>query len=163
MDPFKVRSVARSIIIASCRLESFANKHIFAELGLTLALVKIMHAVSARPNISPSGIISLLGSSKSNMTQRLNLLEKKGLVKRFVKKSCNDNRKISIRLTKKGNSKHKECMDAIKERSLDLEACFTRQEIKAHLAFMKKLSKVMDLAEEKTGDKVRIRIQSQTN
>ncbi len=69
MDPFKVKSLAESIILTAHQLENFANRHIFNPQGLTLSLAKIMHVVSVKKELRPIDILKMLGGTKSNITQ----------------------------------------------------------------------------------------------
>jgi DNA-binding MarR family transcriptional regulator len=83
--------------------------------------------------------MNVLGGTKSNITQRLNYLEKKGFVTRSQEGGKADKRKVSIFITSAGQQAIKEASYLIRDKSQALHNVFSEEEINAHLKFMKKL------------------------
>ncbi|MFA6106797.1 MAG: transcriptional regulator [Patescibacteria group bacterium] len=141
MHPLKEKSIARLIIFTAARLEQFANAHIFKPIGLNMTAAKIMGLLYIHKKITPSDILKITGGTKSNITQRLNYLEKKGYIKRFIPKNvAMDKRKIFISLTEKGKNKFGQARGLISEKSLDLEKEFSQKENDFHFEFLKKIN-----------------------
>jgi|GEM_PF-1414211 len=141
MHPLKEKSIARLIIFTAARLEQFANAHILTPIGLNITAAKIMGLLYVHKKISPSDILEITGGTKSNITQRLNHLEKKGFIKRLIPESGGtDKRKILISLTRKGKNKFEEAHELINEKSLDFEKKFSQKENNLHYEFLKKIN-----------------------
>jgi DNA-binding MarR family transcriptional regulator len=147
MDTLKIKSIAKPIIITATRMETFATSHVLKPVGLSLPSIKILHVLNERSEMMPIEIMRVLGSTKSNITQRLNSLEKKGLVERYFPAGIADRRRIMLRLTVAGRKKLSDAVRAIDEKSVDLEKFFSREELKNHFAFFKKLNTILDSCE----------------
>lgn len=146
-----MQNISRSIIIMGFRIEFYANKHIFEPLGLTSSSYKIMAILHHNEGVSPIEMLEKLGCSKSNITQRLNFLEKQKLVTRFHNGQNSDKRKVIIKLTKLGEEKYSKVIKIMRKRAESLEKFFTKEEIDCHVAFIKKLHNIInDLEKSKT-------------
>lgn len=138
-------SLARSIVLTAMRLENLGNRFIFEPLGLTAASLKIVGLLHHLGPMTPSAIGERLGSTKSNITQRLNFLEKKGLVSRQASKSGQgDGRSVSVCLTAYGRRQLKLINSALKEHQLHIAKYFTPEEIQANLDFLKRFNEILD-------------------
>jgi DNA-binding MarR family transcriptional regulator len=144
MNPLKINSIAQSIVQIACRLENHVNSLILSPLKLTLSSFKILHIIAISGSSTPSEIMAILGGSKSNITQRLNFLEKNGYIIRFLPPGKRDKRNISVKLTKKGRAKHEESAILLQKESLDLEKYFTKEEKKDIQSLFKKLNQLLD-------------------
>lgn len=92
--------------------------------------------------MNPTEILELTGGTKSNISQRLDFLEKKGYIK-TQKNTAGDKRKMSVKLTLTGKKKLSEMQKHISKVKLKLEANFTKKEIANHYAFFNKLNKII--------------------
>jgi DNA-binding MarR family transcriptional regulator len=142
-----LKNIARSIIIMGIRIEIYANKHVFEPLGLTASGYKIMAILYHNKGTSPVEMLERLGCSKSNITQRLNLLERKKLITRLHDKNNADKRKIIIKLTKLGEKKYSELLEIMDRRSHSIEKYFSKDEMANYVTFLKKLHKIMSQME----------------
>ncbi|MFA7319739.1 MAG: MarR family transcriptional regulator, partial [Parcubacteria group bacterium] len=70
------------IICLARRMEIIADKYVFKPLGISPISMKILKALKWHASLSPSDLIEITNSTKSNISQRLNLLEKEGSVRR---------------------------------------------------------------------------------
>ena len=141
-------SIIEPIMMTASRIEAVANRLFFHPLGTNISNLKILHIVCHKPGISPKEILFLFGGTKSNLSQRLGVLEKKKLI--IIKKNINgDKRKISIKLTSQGTEKLKAIKVRINEIKADLESNFSSQEIDRHFAFFIKLNYLLDKKEGK--------------
>lgn len=96
--------------------------------------------------MAPKEIMKLVGGTKSNISQRLDYLEKKGYVK-IYKNMTGDKRKSSVKLTAAGKEKLQEIKSHFKKVKLELESNFSQEEIERHFAFFNKLNKIIDFKE----------------
>lgn len=135
-------SIIEPIIFTASRLEAIADKCLFRPIGINLSSVKIMGLLSHRQLMTPTEILELAGGTKSNISQRLTFLEKKGYIK-TQKNTSGDKRKISVELTLTGKSKLREMQKHIRKVKLELESKFTKKEIANHYAFFNKLNKLI--------------------
>ncbi len=143
MDPRKLNSVTRSILATANRLERFANSHIFKPIGLTSAIVQILYIINKQGSTTLTKLVQVLGRTKSNMTQRINLLENKGFVARSGRDS-GDARKNRIILTPKGKQVYQKAINRLRVSALDIDSLFSEQELSDHLDFMAKLNAKLD-------------------
>ncbi len=136
-------SVPSLIGLTSLRLEAIADRLIFKPLKLTSASFRILAVIGELGEIAPKEILSYLGGTKSNLTQRLNYLSRLSLVK--IKKSdSGDRRQIKISLTKQGQASLSKIKASIDHNQLHLEKFFTALELKSFLSFIIKLNKKLD-------------------
>jgi DNA-binding MarR family transcriptional regulator len=144
MNPFKSPSLGQMIVFTASRLESLSNTCIFQPLGLTLISVKIMHIIHHKNGAAPSDLLKIIGGTKSNITQRLNYLEKNGLVERSAVAEGKDRRTIMVRLTKLGKEKLESAIKIVKAKSVDLEKCFSEKEIACVMKVLSRVNLLLD-------------------
>jgi DNA-binding MarR family transcriptional regulator len=135
-------SIIEPIIFTASRLEAIADRCLFRPIGINISSVKIMGLLCHKKTMTPKEILELAGGTKSNISQRLNFLEKKGYIK-TQKNTFDDKRKLSIKITPTGKAKLKEMHKHIHKVKLELESNFTKKEIEQHFAFFNKLNKIV--------------------
>lgn len=141
-------SIIEPIIFTASRLEVIANRYIFGPIGMNIPSVKIMGLLCRKKVMTPKEIMELIGGTKSNISQRLDSLEKKGYIK-TRKSRNNDKRKVFVELTMSGKGKLGEIKSQLRKVKLELESNFTKKEIEKHCAFFKKLDGLINLSEKK--------------
>lgn len=152
MKNIGLEPITKNIIITASRLEHIADKYIFEPMGLSAITVKILNILTEMEPLSPTQIMEKLGGTKSNISQRLNLLQKKGFIERVYARETADKRKIAIQMTKTGRKKWEEIIETFKARSMDhLHKCFTAAELEAHHRFHAKLNSILDDFENQVG------------
>ena len=144
------QSIFKQIVLTGTRLEAFANKRLFGPMGLSSATLKILYALSQHSSLAQSQLIQEVGCTKSNLTQRLNLLEKHGFIQRDHRVSDKDRRKVGVRLTDTGRQKLLDTVKAIHEKGSVLEKHFSETEKTSCHDFMKKVNQILDLYESNT-------------
>ena len=144
MDLSKNKSIGKMIVFTAGRLVEFANNNVFKPIGLTSSGIIIMHIIKQRNAIMPSELLKFIGGTKSNITQRLNFLEKNGLIARSPSPNVNDRRKIIVKLTSRGIAKLKEAQKLIDKKNIDLEKYFSKKDIASNLKFMDKINQIID-------------------
>jgi len=144
-------SIVEPIIFTASRMEVIANRYIFGPIGMNIPSVKIMGLLCRKKIMTPKEIMKLIGGTKSNISQRLDSLEKKRYIK-MHKDSIDDKRKVFVELTTLGKNKLKELKNQLRKVKLELESNFTRKEIQQHFAFFKKLNNLVDLNEKRFSD-----------
>ena len=137
-------NISDPIMSTAAKLERIANVHIFSHIGLSSASIKIMCILDRMKITTPSGILEFLGGTRSNVSQRLDFLEKKGYVLRKHDSTSPDKRKVNIQLTTTGKKKLAEAEKWLKKANLYLEKYFTKKELEAHFAFFEKLNEILD-------------------
>ena len=140
--------IAGSIIYIAARLESIANKYIFAPIGISSVSIKILGLLCCGKALTPGEILDKIGGTKSNISQRLNFLEKEGLIERTYAHFSEDKRRVAVQLTKKGTERMNEVMDRLNKAQISLENKFTKKELIEHKKFIKKISQILDTGEE---------------
>jgi len=141
-------SIIEPIIFTASRLEVIANRHLFMPIEMNISSVKIMGLLCRRKIMTPKQIMELAGGTKSNISQRLDSLEKRGYVE-MRKNTGKDKRKVLVKLSPLGRKKLMEVQKKLKKVKLELESNFTREEIQKHFAFFDKLNKLVDFNEKK--------------
>lgn len=144
MTPQQRQPVAKQIIYIASRLEAIANHFVFNPAGLSSASVKILDILRCNTMLTPSDILEKIGGTKSNVSQRLNFLEKEGFIARTHSQYSQDKRRVAIKLTAKGNKKLSEMHERLKKAQLHLEKHFTKAELDAHYAFFEKIKLLLD-------------------
>lgn len=145
-------SLADSFVMMAVKLESLSERYLFKPAGLSSASFKILIFVRRHPDCSPSQIMDYLGGTKSNITQRLNFLERLGFISSYKPKE-GDKRKVLVCLSESGSKKLKEVLDSFRKNSVYLEKFFTQQELKNHYLFMNKLNSALGDCEQVIKDK----------
>jgi len=139
-------SIIEPIIIIASRLEVIANRYFFGPIEMNISSVKIIGLLWKKETMTPKEIMKLAGGTKSNISQRLNFLEKKGYIETH-KNTSDDKRKISIKLTPFGKKKIIEIHKQMEKVGMELKSNFTKKEIQQHFVFFNKLNKIIDLKE----------------
>lgn len=140
-------SSLHSIVCLSHRIEAIANKYIFMPMNLSSTSVAILGMLAHHKSLTPSQILEMSNSTKSNISQRLRFLEKEGLITRDYGSDKLDKRKVKVMLTTKGKEKLKEMHRVMEKAKLTVEKKFTKSEILNHKNFISKLNKILDSEE----------------
>lgn len=143
----KTHYITEPIIFTASRLEAIANRYIFLPMGTTAAVMKILGLLKMKGPLTPRQIMDLAGGTKSNISQRLDTLEKNGFIVRDESIKQSDKRKVVIRLTAKGEYH----IEALKKRMRKAQVClskhFSEEEITVHLRFFEKLNNIINEGE----------------
>jgi len=148
MPTNKHDSIVEPIILAATRMEAIANRYIFEPMGLTVASAKVLKMLARSPQgvLTPTELVHATGGTKSNISQRITFLEKKGLLQRTAGTGF-DRRQVAVQLTRAGKAKVIEIKKRAEQPSANLAKCFTAKEIAAQLAFFQKLDQVLNRCE----------------
>lgn len=140
-------SFSDSFVLTAIRIEALSERYLFKPAGISSASFKILAFIKSHPECSPTNIMDYLGGTKSNITQRLNFLEKANLISSARFKD-GDKRKIHVSLTPAGLDKIKSVMSSFKKNSIYLEKFFTNKELTSHYSFMKKMNLILNNCEQ---------------
>ena len=146
-------SPAESIICLAHRFEAIANKYVFQPMGLSAISMKILKLLRIHGPLMVGDLIEMTNSTKSNLSQRLNFLEKENYIIRNYAVSDKDKRKVRIGLTDQGKKIILDLEKRFKKAQISFEEKFTAKELEAHRAFLKKINSVLD-TEEKELEKI---------
>lgn len=135
------------IMCLAHRIETIGNKYIFSPLGLSSSSVKILGMLAHHKSLTPSQILKMSNSTKSNISQRLNFLEKAGWITRDYGSDKNDKRKVSVILTDQGKEKLKGMKKIMEKAKMSISKKFTKNELEMHKAFISKLHTILDCEE----------------
>ena len=144
-----IKIPSEDFIFIGEKIESMANKCIFHPMGLSLSSMRILGYLHNKKVTTAKELILLTGKSKSNITQRLNILEKNGLITRSKSISSKDKRETILKITDLGKTQVKKAMKEIEKFHLANEKIFSKKEIITHIKFMKKLMTFLDEQEVK--------------
>lgn len=147
-----IKYVTSPIIFTAARMETLANHYVFEPLGLTSATARILILLKCGDTMNSSKLLGKTGCGKSNISQRIRLLEKKGLIKR-LNGDRPDKRIIKLEITKNGEKKLEKIASQFKKYSLTLEKHFQAEEMEINYNFFKKINKVFDNLENKLNKK----------
>ncbi len=111
-DPCKKPGLVIQLILLAHRLEDTAERCFFAPHGLSMSTGRILMCLYRSDPQTPTEILNELGGKKSNITQRIALLEKMKLVARQTPKPNSDRRHIRFGLTALGK-RHAKMLDQI--------------------------------------------------
>ncbi len=139
-----IKIPSEDFIFIGEKIESMANKYVFHPMGLTLSSMRILSYLENKEVTTAKELIFLTGKSKSNITQRLNILEKNKLITKDKAPRNKDQREIFLKITPLGKRKLREAFEKVKQLHLAKENFFTPKEIQEHIKFMKKLSIFLD-------------------
>lgn len=131
------------------KIESMANKYIFSPMGLSFSAMRILGYLQNKKVVTAKELILLTGKSKSNITQRLHVLERNGLITREKSSTSQDQRETFLKITPRGKSQIKKVLKKIDKFHLAKDRFFTKKEIEDHIKFMQKLSIFLDQEDEK--------------
>jgi len=134
------------LVFTAMRLEMMADRFMFKPLGLTTASFRILMLLDNLGPQAPSEIMDLIGSTKSNVTQRLNFLERQGLIK-LKRKIDADKRRVSVVITKSGLKQLNAARQLFKQHNLHIENYFNSKEIQNFLYLIRKLNQGLDKCE----------------
>lgn len=143
MNLIEENEIIKPIMIASIKIEAIAYRYCLHPLGLSWPAVQIMKIMEMLKEVKPSDICHAIGSSKSNVTQRLQWLEKQGLIEKSV---CTkgDKRQVAICLSEEGKKKLKALNKTLKDSEVHLEKFFTKEELSNHITFFNKFMSMLD-------------------
>lgn len=144
-------TIAEAIVITGVRLKTIANRFVFSPMGITGAKFRILRMLCHGGKKRPSDIMKFAGGTKSNVSQRLNSLEKDDLIRRLPPKKGEDRRNVMIEVTPKGKALIDKLVDKFKKSTEALKEKFTPKEIETHFEFIKKLNMVIDEHEKELG------------
>lgn len=146
-SPSEETDMISPLFSATGILEALGNRYIFNPVGLTATGFKILTALKQTPT-TPSALLVSVDCLKSNLSQRLRALEKKGLIRRLTNKNTGDKRRVFFQLTANGRKILQQAEAHAKHASLSFEKRFTKKELRQHKAFFTKLLAL--LAEKET-------------
>jgi len=141
------KDIVHLIACTSARLEKIAEKTFFEPLKISSASFKILAYIGHYQNMMPSQLVKELGSTKSNITQRLNFLVKSGLIEK-IKTDNGDGRSVSLVLTKVGLEKLKLATDNMSAKGMRLDEKFSAEEIKQFQELLNKFNNLITIYEE---------------
>jgi DNA-binding MarR family transcriptional regulator len=143
-----IKIPSEDFIFIGEKIESMANKYIFTPMHTTLSSMRILSYINCHKEITAKTIIELTGKTKSNITQRLNILEKNGLITRTKNPNAQDKRETYIKITPLGEKMVSEALRKIQKFHLSKNKFFTKKELEGHIKFMNKLSNFLTKEEE---------------
>ena len=136
-------SLISPIMHMAHRIERLGDQCILEPLGLSHASFPLLWHILRHTELTPGALSSLTLASKSNISQRINVLERNGLVERHYG-TGDDRRSVTLRLTKSGKEKCEAACEKIKKSSIHLEQFFTPEELAAYHHFFEKLNHILD-------------------
>lgn len=134
------------LVFSAMRMEALADRFMLKPLGLTNASFRILMALEKLGPQAPSEMIELLGSSKSNVTQRFNFLVKHDLIKLDRHVSV-DKRRVSAQITALGRKKLAQAKLMFAEKHLHIEKYFNDKEMQDFLRLLRQLNAGLDQCE----------------
>jgi|GEM_PF-413491 RND family efflux transporter MFP subunit len=139
---FAQSGITEKIIVLSRIIEHVANHNVLEKLGISLAGYEIMHILHFHSVSEPSVLAKFLGSGKSNITQRVNVLMKNGLITK-IRSDNGDGRKAPIKLTAKGKKLFALANQRLKKETSQLEKSVGEKEVKMCSPFLDKLFAIL--------------------
>lgn len=139
--------IVTPILRVATRIERLSDRHIFEPVGLSFAAFKILKHLSVSGPSSPGTMLVSLGGTKSNLSQRLGTLERKGFVKRLPPRTGGDRRFADFALTTSGKKKLRSTETLAEKEGLRLAGHFSKTERSSHASFFEKLLSLLDQAE----------------
>ncbi|QQS61050.1 MAG: MarR family transcriptional regulator [Candidatus Moraniibacteriota bacterium] len=134
-----------TLIQTAHRLETLAEKCVFIPMKMSLISFRILEAIAKEDIYIASDLQNLLKSKKSNIAQRVQMLEKRGFLRR--ERSKEDGRKIILFITPKGKKKVEDVRIRFEKARICLESFFSKEELESELKFFQKLNSFLDLQE----------------
>jgi DNA-binding MarR family transcriptional regulator len=144
---FPADDMISPILHAATRIERLSDRLIFEPLDLSFTAFKILKYLAITGPSSPGTMLECLGGTKSNLSQRLGMLQRKDLVKRLPSKIGSDRRFAAFALTTAGKRKLRTVEMRAEKEGLRLSGYFSKSEIAAHAAFFHKLLSLLVQAE----------------
>jgi DNA-binding MarR family transcriptional regulator len=130
------------------RLEMLADRFIFKPLDLTAASFRILAILGKCGQLSPTDLLAYLSSTKSNITQRLNFLQRCGWIE-TERVLQGDRRKVTVMISSAGREKLTQVQASFVKHNLQLEKFFTVTELANFKAFIVKLNQSLDSCQSK--------------
>lgn len=149
----KNKTITAPILFTASRLESIANRFVFQPMGTSFSSMKILRLLELKGPQTPKRILELAGGTKSNLSQRLNYLEKNRFIVRDYAVVPGDKRQVVVKLTALGRKRLNLINLRIKKAQLTLAECFSQKEIEGHRKFFEKMNRILD-REEKNLSKI---------
>jgi DNA-binding MarR family transcriptional regulator len=150
MDILNKQGLVQQLVLTATRLESHVNRHYFEPMDLSTTYCRIICMLAENEGLTPTEILRQIGGTKSNISQRLDVLENKGYAQRHTPK-IGDKRNIQVRLTDQGRDKYRQLMDFVSEKSKTLELQFTPEEKTHMFSILEKLNVIMDQKDDGQG------------
>lgn len=143
MDILNEHGIFQRLMMAATRLEANANRYYFEPLGLTTTYCRIICILASQDKSTPTEILRRIGGTKSNVSQRLDVMEKNGWAKR-TDPQAGDKRNIHVELTAAGRKKYEDIKVLMAQRSAHLENILTPEEKRHAHIILDKLNAIMD-------------------
>lgn len=125
------------------RLEQAADRCFFGPHGLTMSTGRILMCLHTLKQDTPTGLAEKIGGKKSNMTQRIAMLKKAGLVK-MENDGDRDRRRVFISLTEKGEEVAKKMDEIFQIHIQELEKEMTQEQKETMMTVLKLLNEKID-------------------
>ncbi len=148
MDLLNEKGLFHQLMHIASRLENNANRYYFEPMGLSITYCRILCTLTGQTGSRPTEILQIIGGTKSNISQRLAVLEKRGFVKRHIEKS-GDKRNVRVELTEEGRKKYQEIKTFMLKKSDYIEQQFSADERRYLKTIIDKLNQLMDSHEER--------------
>jgi DNA-binding MarR family transcriptional regulator len=136
------KSIGYSVMNLARQIQRNVNQHIATlndDVTMKQGAVLYFIAQSGSEDLIQQDIAEMMDINKSATLRTIDILEKKGLVKRFP--VANDRRKNKIEVTKQGLVVVDAFVESVKEKDKDLRKNVTDEELKAFFKVMTALHK----------------------
>lgn len=133
--------------IAVLRFMHIIEKVALKPYNISMVSARIMLVIVHFNKINQSEISNYVSSSNSNTSQRLDFLEKKGLITRTFAGDTKDKRKVMVSPTIKGEKLFWEVYEKVLDIKNKVLINFSDEELKAHARFNTELVKILDKIE----------------
>lgn len=110
--------------------ERIADKGLFSQFGLSATTGGVLLMVNMFPETTPTDVMKRFGCTRSNVTQRLDKLEKMKLLKRMANKGS-DKRSVSLQLTPSGKKTAGILWEKVQNRATQVESVMKSAEIES--------------------------------
>lgn len=138
------KPIAETLIATAARIREISNNHVFRPMGLSSASFYILRLLAKVGLQTPSAILKQVGNTKSNLSQRLESLESKGLIIRKLPPTSSDGRTVVVTLTDAGAELVKRVNGKFLKACTALEQQFSAEELDNYFSFMEKLNQTFD-------------------
>ncbi|MDD9960037.1 MAG: MarR family transcriptional regulator [Gammaproteobacteria bacterium] len=133
-----LRRITRAIDLHSKKLQKLS--------GLTTSQLLVIEAIDKLENPNPSSIAREILLSQGTVTNLIDRMEKRGLVKR--EKSDNDKRSVKVTVTKDGLSRYQDAPDLLQDDFLAKFRKLDSWEQHLMLSSVERIASMMDAEEE---------------
>jgi DNA-binding MarR family transcriptional regulator len=145
-EGFPADDIVPPILHAAAIIERLSDRHIFEPAGLSLTAFRILALLDHTGPTPSTRILETTGGTKSNLSQRLGMLARKGFVRRIPAPSGTDRRITPFRITPAGRRKLRETERLARDAGIRLSGLFSERELATHRAFFRKLLSLLDRA-----------------